>query len=69
MFALYGNQYEDREEHLLLSMFEVYICAVVSFRLTCIYIPSAIASSLGGGGVKVLFIQGIYITGLSLAIN
>lgn len=22
MFALYGNQYEDREEHLLLSMFE-----------------------------------------------
>ncbi len=23
MFTLYGNQYEDREEHLLLSMFEV----------------------------------------------
>lgn len=23
MFSLYGNQYEDREEHLLLSMFEV----------------------------------------------
>lgn len=23
MFTLYGQQYEDREEHLLLSMFEV----------------------------------------------
>ena len=23
MFALYGNQYENREEHHLLSMFEV----------------------------------------------
>ena len=23
MFSLYGNQYENREEHLLLSMFEV----------------------------------------------
>ena len=25
MFSVYGNQYEDREEHLLLSMFEVKI--------------------------------------------
>jgi Ras GTPase-activating-like protein IQGAP2/3 len=23
MFTLYGNQYESREEHLLLSMFQV----------------------------------------------
>ncbi len=35
MFSLYGNQYENREEHLLLSMFEVwknttlYTCTVV----------------------------------------
>lgn len=25
MFSLYGNQYEAREEHLLLKMFEVCI--------------------------------------------
>jgi hypothetical protein len=34
MFTLYGNQYEDREEHLLLSMFEVQcvmVCVCVSF--------------------------------------
>ena len=24
MFTLYGNQYESREEHLLLTMFQVY---------------------------------------------
>ena len=28
MFTLYGNQYEDREEQLLLNMFEVHsVCA------------------------------------------
>lgn len=25
MFTIYGNQYESREEHLLLTMFQVYI--------------------------------------------
>ena len=25
MFTLYGNQYESREEHLLLTMFQVFI--------------------------------------------
>jgi len=24
MFTIYGNQYESREEHLLLTMFQVY---------------------------------------------
>jgi hypothetical protein len=27
MFTLYGNQYESREEHLLLTMFQVTSCA------------------------------------------
>lgn len=25
MFTIYGNQYESREEHLLLTMFQVFI--------------------------------------------
>lgn len=33
MFTIYGNQYESREEHLLLTMFQVggYMCQVLSF--------------------------------------
>ena len=30
MFTIYGNQYESREEHLLLTMFQVYIEAFFS---------------------------------------
>lgn len=31
MFTLYGNQYDEHEEHLLLSMFEVnYLSCTVS---------------------------------------
>jgi Ras GTPase-activating-like protein IQGAP2/3 len=26
MFTIYGNQYESREEHLLLTMFQVEFC-------------------------------------------
>lgn len=26
MFTIYGNQYESREEHLLLTMFQVKFC-------------------------------------------
>lgn len=26
MFTIYGNQYESREEHLLLTMFQVKLC-------------------------------------------
>jgi Ras GTPase-activating-like protein IQGAP2/3 len=29
MFTLYGNQYDDEEEHLLLSVFQVRIIIVV----------------------------------------
>ena len=44
MFTLYGNQYEDREEHLLLSMFEVYrtippthtIHIIQSVKISCV---------------------------------
>ena len=32
MFTLYGNQYEDREEHLLLSMFEVMNLCMKKFK-------------------------------------
>lgn len=31
MFTLYGNQYESREEHLLLSMFEVCLSLSIIF--------------------------------------
>lgn len=34
MFSLYGNQFEDREEHLLLSMFEVSLCIHVDIPST-----------------------------------
>lgn len=30
MFTIYGNQYESREEHLLLTMFQVIIVTYVS---------------------------------------
>lgn len=55
MFTLYGNQYEDREEHLLLSMFEVCMC----FSVECAVLPChggkllqeyQFADFLGGGG-------------------
>lgn len=32
MFTLYGNQYESREEHLLLSMFQVMIVTAYTAR-------------------------------------
>lgn len=32
MFTIYGNQYESREEHLLLTMFQV----VLSLSTTCV---------------------------------
>ena len=34
MFTLYGNQYEDREEQLLLNMFEVHHGGVAGLRYT-----------------------------------
>ena len=38
MFTLYGNQYDNREEHLLLTMFQVYLkayyLAVLFFSLS-----------------------------------
>lgn len=34
MFTLYGNQYESREEHLLLTMFQVRVFPCKSFNLT-----------------------------------
>lgn len=30
MFTIYGNQYESREEHLLLTMFQVWLPVLVS---------------------------------------
>ena len=37
MFTLYGNQYESREEHLLLSMFQVhFMIAVVTYGVSII---------------------------------
>lgn len=33
MFTLYGNQYESREEHLLLTMFQV--CGVSCIAVVC----------------------------------
>lgn len=36
MFSLYGNQYGEREEHLLLKMFEVKINLLFSFEVKSI---------------------------------
>lgn len=33
MFTLYGNQYESREEHLLLTMFQVIILCSLSISI------------------------------------
>lgn len=33
MFTIYGNQYESREEHLLLTMFQVGTSTCSSFTL------------------------------------
>jgi Ras GTPase-activating-like protein IQGAP2/3 len=33
MFTIYGNQYESREEHLLLTMFQV--CCQVNGQQSC----------------------------------
>jgi Ras GTPase-activating-like protein IQGAP2/3 len=35
MFTLYGNQYESREEHLLLTMFQVSQTTVPGINYTC----------------------------------
>lgn len=47
MFTLYGNQYESREEHLLLTMFQVsgsaLSCLNPTRLLTC---PRSLARSL-----------------------
>jgi Ras GTPase-activating-like protein IQGAP2/3 len=32
MFTIYGNQYESREEHLLLTMFQVRFAIRVNFK-------------------------------------
>jgi Ras GTPase-activating-like protein IQGAP2/3 len=32
MFTIYGNQYESREEHLLLTMFQVRFAIHVNFK-------------------------------------
>lgn len=37
MFTIYGNQYESREEHLLLTMFQVRIRPVTSAALRMRY--------------------------------
>ena len=43
MFTIYGNQYESREEHLLLTMFQVMTLSHVMFyntdHLVCFDIP------------------------------
>jgi len=49
MFTIYGNQYESREEHLLLTMFQV--CSVrcdssIAFADTCRHSPSSPTSSI-----------------------
>ena len=44
MFTLYGNQYEDREEHLLLSMFEVCMC----HGMVCVVLPLAYVCACAG---------------------
>lgn len=36
MFTIYGNQYESREEHLLLTMFQVRLVSLMNLsKLTC----------------------------------
>lgn len=32
MFTIYGNQYESREEHLLLTMFQVRLALIVVLK-------------------------------------
>ena len=45
MFTIYGNQYESREEHLLLTMFQVCASLFASFvspKLTCLICPQSV---------------------------
>ena len=35
MFTIYGNQYESREEHLLLTMFQVSLYNEHVFQASC----------------------------------
>ena len=56
MFTLYGNQYEDREEHLLLSMFEVCMCLVWNVLYCHAMVENhcktiSLLILLGGGGI------------------
>lgn len=44
MFTIYGNQYESREEHLLLTMFQVYQDGQISH--TCELMIGPVCSTL-----------------------
>jgi Ras GTPase-activating-like protein IQGAP2/3 len=39
MFTIYGNQYESREEHLLLTMFQVGLTSLYSYNANIVYSP------------------------------
>lgn len=48
MFSLYGNQYESREEHLLLTMFQVGTLKIILldvFLKPVVYSPSSLSNS------------------------
>ena len=46
MFTIYGNQYESREEHLLLTMFQVRLCSCARPNPANVSSPSLPTSSI-----------------------